>query len=243
MDALHGRYHTMQPQKQELMRKYLQSQLREQNYENVPKALDPQKNQMFMSRPSFHYRQASLGRHTTNQYHSRSHSQHHYNAMLQSPECNNYCNLPPHLDAVPAYPRINQGNRSNHSPPPPMMTTQHQVTTQQKRVQLDSMTVMRLGAELNVTVDAAPEMPPSRQYSIVETRHGQLYKIPFPHVRILNTNVNNSQDNVSIRKGEPVTVLGPSSEDRSKFTICYKKAHTQVPHQYTQRPVFNWHIH
>jgi len=107
------------------------------------------------------------------------------------------------------------------------------------------MTVMRLGAELGVPIDAAPEMPPSREYSISESANGQLYKVPFPQTRLMALDINDPLENIYLRKGEPVTVLGPSAEDRSKFTICYKKGHCEIPHQYTQRPMIgynDWHV-
>ena len=103
---------------------------------------------------------------------------------------------------------------------------------------MDSMTVMRLGVELGVAIDAAPEMPKSRKYSVSEASNGQMYKFLFPQTRVVATDFSDPQEDVFIRKGDSVTVLGPSDEDRSKFTICHKEGYVDVPHQYTQRPLF-----
>lgn len=204
------------------------------NYENVPKTMERGERQHFVGH-QFHCHQTSKTRRSSpTHHHGRSHSHHYYNAMLPPPDYINYCNLPPHLDA--SYPMISLANRSRHSTQPALIG-QPTAPLQQRRAQLDSMTVMRLGVELGFPIDASPMMPPSRSYSIIESRNGNLHKLPFPHSRVMAIDVIDPQEDIHIRKGDLVTVLGPSNEDRSKFTVCYKKGHIEVPHQYTQQPI------
>jgi len=240
-----NKFHTMQPGDRGFLKvhHYLKSiQKAHENYENVQSMVD--KQALIAGHQSHshhqHHRQISNTRLAQNHFHTRSQSQHHYNSMLPPSEYNNYYNLP-HIDA--AFPGIARP-RTSPPPSPPLII---QSPPQQKRVQLDSMTVMRLGAELGVPIDAAPEMPPCRDYTIV-SKDGHLYKIPFPQTRIMATAINDPQENVYLQKGDTVIVLGPSNEDRSKFVVCYKNGHIEIPHQYTQRPSVglghqSWHGH
>ena len=199
------------------------------NYVNVPGQEPPRLFSPLQNHPRHqhhhHTRHASsTTRHGPNNFHSRSQSQHHYNTMSQQPEYINYYNI--------AGPTIGPANRSAQASPPPLFSQ----PSPQRRVQLDSMTVMRLGVELGVPIDAAPKMPPRREYSISKTPDGYMYKILYPQTRIMATDVNDPDVDIHIRKGEPVMVLGPSREDRSNLTICHKERHIDIPHQYTQKP-------
>jgi hypothetical protein len=76
-------------------------------------------------------------------------------------------------------------------------------------------------------------MPSSRQYSIVSF-DDRYFKVAFPHTRTMTKRFTDPHTKLRIEPGETVSVLGPSKDDRSKFTICYKEQHIDLAYQYTK---------
>lgn len=244
-----GKSYTLQPDERMRVFHNLQA-LRNApaNYENVQSMED---KELGLINHGYHRREISMTRQPTIHFHCRSQSQHHYNAMLHPPpDYNNYYNLPqgdPCLDHSPPPPIIMPSRQHQHNQRHHHHHHHHQQQQQQRRTQLDSITVMRLSAELGVNIDEAPRMPPSRKYSI-STRGRDWYRVPFPQTRVMTVDVNDPEENIHIRKGESVIVLGPSKGDRSKFTICYNGGHIELPHLFTQQSHIQidrsrWHGH
>lgn len=153
--------------------------------------------------------------------HSRSHSQHYYHTMYQVNDLNNYYNI---STIVPA---ITRSRRSpiNEPPPPIHNPVAH----------LDCITVMQVCNELGNNIDSSPPMPNPRNYSILNTREG-LFKVAFPQTRAMKNNYRDPLTGTVIKSGESVSVLGPSKDDRSKFTVCFNDKHIDLPHQHTLAP-------
>ena len=63
-----------------------------------------------------------------------------------------------------------------------------------------------------------------------------LYKFTFPQRRFIKGQFTDPVTGISLPPGATVSVLGTSKDDRSKFTVCYKDQHIDMPHQLTQAP-------
>jgi hypothetical protein len=220
---------TLQNNKRYIFEKYFKDfqQSLATNYANVP--LDHESPPSLKATANHHannhhHRQVSRhSHHSRSQHvHSRSHSQHYYQTMHHQfhpsvNDPNNYYNL---TNLV--------------GPPPPMTVSRHSPINEpllNNRTHLDCITVMQVCNELGNNIDSAPPMPSSRQYSIVITNNGY-FKMAFPQSRTMMKNFQDPNTKLFIKAGEIVSVLGPSKEDRSKFTICYKEQHIDVQHQY-----------
>lgn len=220
------RSRTLQPirtssDKDFLLERYLKSQMERDNYANAevihphepfaPKPRNtarPPNISFHHSRPSFYQHQ-----HQHQHLHSRSQSQHHYHTMHQGDMT--YYN-------AAAMPRIMQSVPINEPPP-----TIH-------KQQLDTITMMQVCNEFG-NLDSSPQLPGPRNYSIIRTQ-GCLQKVGFPQTRTLKKRFHDPLKGVFIEKGDPVSVLGPSKDDRSKFTICHYDNHIDIPHQLTNQP-------
>lgn len=195
-----------------ILTKYLESQIdsgdsERANYANVPQ------DSHTVSRPHQHV-------------HTRSLSQHHYYHTMRHQDFNNYYNIsnvPTGTTIVPA--------RSRHPSPinePPAMHNH--------MGHMDSITLFQICNEL-FPLDSPPPMPNSRNYTILGSKECcPLYKAPFPQRRFTRGHFTDPQTGISLAPNSPVSVLGPSKEDRSKFTVCYNDQHIDIPHQLTQAP-------
>lgn len=221
-----------------IMEKYMRSLTQEgqvTNYANIQQPDISATSTLAANRiisKNHHQRQAS--RLSQSQLHRRTHQQHYYQTMHPHHTVhpsfnipNNYYNLTGLNGTVPPPPAITGPRHSPMHDPPPLLNN---------RTQLDCITVMQVCNELGNNIDQAPPMPRSRQYSIVRTNNGN-YKVAFPQTRIMTKNFHDQHTKLEIKIGEVVSVLGPSREDRSKFTICYKEQHIDVQHQYTSLPI------
>jgi len=209
--------------KQFMLNKYFTSQMNSvdserANYANVP----PDADETLLIRP--HQHQPHNPHPRPHQHvHNRSHSQHYYHTMCQVNDLNNYYNLSNiGTTIIPA--------RSRHpSPinePPPM----HNHVTQ-----LDSITIMVVCNELGI-LDSPPPMPNPRKYSVSGSRECGLYKIAFPQRRFVKGHFTDPNTGICLTPGSLVSVLGPSKDDRAKFTVCYNDQHIDMPHQLTCHP-------
>lgn len=207
---------TLQPyEKQFLINKYFASQMAQiANYANVP--VDREEP------PMMHQRGHSHSRSHHHHIHNRSHSQHYYHTMYPANDLNNYYNI---SNIGPAIITPRSRHSPINEPPPPIHNP----------AQLDCITLMQIWNELGNNIDCPPPMPPSRNYSISNAREG-LFKVMFPHSRMMKADYNDPTSRTFIKSGDIVSVLGPSKVDRAKFTVCYKDRHVDLPHQLTQPP-------
>lgn len=204
-----------------MISKYFNSQLAQEadraNYANVP-LKDPEE-QLFMQQQPHHLHTRPHHQHV----HSRSHSHHYYHTMCQSNDVHqsNYYNLSNFGTTI--IPARSTRHPSPINEPQPM---HNQVAP------LDNITFMQVCAELG-NIDSPPPMPSSRNYTISGTREGGLYKITFPQRRYIKGHYSDPITGVSLTPGSIVSVLGPSKEDRGKFTVCYNDKHIDMPHLLT----------
>lgn len=198
-------------------------------YANVPNheddPLSPISHQQHQTHHNHHHqRQQSRHSHRSHHHqhlHARSHSQHYYQPMLTQGlnDLNCYYNVVP--------PGITRSRHSpSNEPPRPIHTHPGQ---------LDCITLMQVCNELGNNIDSAPPMPSSRKYTISRTQ-GETFKVALPQKRIMNVDFCDQFTGTSIKAGESISVLEPSNDDRSKFTICYDHKYIDLPHQYTQAP-------
>lgn len=182
------------------------------SYANVP--LDPDTNV-----PLSHMQQAQH-----NHFHNRSQSQHYYHTMRNNNDPNNYCNLSNFgLNLMPT--------QSRHPSPILDVPTIHN----HHLPQLDSITILRVCNELG-NLDSPPPMPNSRDYSISRSREYGLCKIKFPQYRFVKSKFTEPGTRKTLAAGNLVTVLGPSKNDRSKFTVSNSIHFLDIPHQLTAPP-------
>lgn len=231
---------TLQPDgRMFLMQKYFNTAIspwaQPTTYANVPIERDttpvaPAMHQPHQDHHGHHQRQPSRHSHRSHNHqhlHARSHSQHYYQPMLSQglndPNC--YYNVAPPGVA-----------RSRHSP---INEPLHPIHNQP--AQLDCITVMQVCNELGNNIDSSPPMPSSRKYSISNIQGG-LLKIAFPQTRTMKVDFRDHVTRTFIKSGETISVLEPSKEDRSKFTVCYKDKHIDLPHQFTQPSPIHWNL-
>lgn len=192
------------------------------NYANVgPVATD---HSLALALPRHHYTSRP---HHHQHVHSRSQSQ-HYHHMNQSNDpinLNNYYNLSNIDTIIPA--------RSRHSPANAVAPMPNQTVPL-----LDSMTMLQILNELGQSIDTSPSMPPSKKYTISGSSSSGFFKVFFPQCRVVKGKYTDPLTQISIKPGETVSVLGYSRDDRSKFTVCYKDTHIDMPHQLTIAPGF-----
>lgn len=191
------------------------------NYANVEQVTPSQS--MALALPRHHF----TNRPTHHQHmHSRSQSQHYHHMSQTNDQINpnNYYNLSNIGTIIPA--------RSRHSP-----TNAVAPMPNQSFPTFDSMTMLQILAELGQNIDTTPSIPPSKKYTISASSSG-IYKVFFPQCRVLTGKFTDPLTQISIGRGETVSVLGYSREDRSKFTVCYKDNHIDMPHQLTKAPGF-----
>lgn len=157
-----------------------------------------------------------------NHMHHRSQSQHYYHTMggqaNESNHHNNYYNLS-NMGTTVVTARARHTSPINGPPP-----------LHNRVAPLDTITVMQVCNELGYHLDSAPRMPPPRNYSISKDRRS---KIAFPQQRYVKTQFTDPITNVTLQPDAPITVLGPSKDDRSKFEVCYNNYHLDMPHQWT----------
>lgn len=213
--------------KQFMLIKYFASQFNpvdseRANYANMPTA---QEEPIMPNQTRHHSHHAHHLHHPRPNYqhvHSRSHSRHYYQPMCQVNDLNGYYNLSNIGTTIkPARSRL----PSPVNEPPPIHS---------RVAQLDSITVMQVCVELGNLVDSPPPLPSSRHYTISDSRQCGLFKIKFPQRRYIKGQFTDHVTGTSLPPGSIVSVLGPSKEDRSKFTICYNEQHIDIPHQLTQ---------
>lgn len=196
--------------KQAQVHKYLHSQM-----DSIDSGRANYANVLHPSRPHQHV-------------HTRSQSQHYYHTMCPSAnDFNNYYNI----SNVPGG-TTNIPTRSRHPSPIIEPPTIHNHIVHH----IDSITIMQVCNELGY-LDSPPAMPSSRNYTISASKEcGLLYKIPFPQRRFTRGQFTHPFTGMSVAPNSLVTVLGPSKEDRSKFTVCYNDQHIDIPHQLTHVP-------
>lgn len=178
-------------------------------------------------------------------HHHRSHSQAHtfargsYHTMCQANDYNNYYNLSNiGTTIIPARSRRHSPiNEAVASSMHRTMIANRQNPHHGQMPQMTPLTLMQVCEEKYGNVDAPPPMPASRNYTISCCRNSRaLYKLSFPQQRLVRGHFTDPVTRVSIKPNSQVTVIGPSQEDRSKFTVCYKDQHVDMPHQLTIAP-------
>lgn len=192
-----------------MLTKYFNSQKRAE-YANVP--LEPE--QLFP-----HHLHQSHPRSQHPHVHTRTQSRHLYHTTCPLNVSNQYYNLEQAI--IPTRSR----HASPINEPPPMHG---------RVVQLDNLTIMQVCNELGYELDSNPPVPPARSYTISASRDCVFYKNRFPQERFVKGSFKDPKTGVPIPKGSLVTVLHVSTEDRSKFTVCFQDQHIDIPHQLTQ---------
>lgn len=160
--------------------------------------------------------------------HNRSYSQHYTNPKCQVNEPTNYYNISNIGTIIPS--------RSQHqSPIQERQPSRSQYIQQQPliKAQVPPTQLMQL-CNLLGNVDCPPPMPCPRQYTI-RSQDGVLYKSKMPQNRVTRDHYTDPIRNIHLSPGTPITVLCPSTADRSKFTICVNDSgiHLDIPHQLT----------
>lgn len=174
--------------------------------------------------------------HRSNNLHHRSQSQHYYqpNTLCQVNDFNNYYNISNFggtiIPARSRHPSPINGIVDHQSPivpPPPSM--------QQLTHNMNNIDMMQVFNELGC-LDAAPPLPEPRNYTISRTRNS-LYKVALPQRRLIKGQYTDILTGISLTPGTAVSVLHPSKEDRSKFTICLNdQHHVDISHHLTHVP-------
>lgn len=195
-------------------------------YANVPMKQD--ESQPFMDlnyqhRHVMHHLQAR----PPHALHSRSNSRHYYHARCQVNDPNNYYNLSNIGTIIP---------RSSH--PSPHQLHEHPPPNH-NHAQFDSLTIMQVCNEFG-NLDSPPPMPPPRNYTVTRVQDGSLFKVMLPHRRTTKFQYTDHTTGTSIPPDSTISVLAPSRDDRSKFSICVcidgHYRHIDMPHQLTQAP-------
>lgn len=222
---------TLQPNdKQFLLNKYFASQMAQlarQDRSNYANVFVDQEEPAFLlhHHQPRHLPRHSLPHHHQQPLHNRSHSQHYYHTMYPVNDLNNYCNIS----------TIGQAIKPARTRPQSPITNEQPSPLNNPVAQLDCITVMQVCNELGNNIDSAPPVPNGRTYSILRTRDG-LFKVAFPQTRVMKSDYADPHTGTVIKSGESVSVLGPSKEDRSLFTVCYQDKHMDLPHQLTRAP-------
>ena len=222
-----NRSHTMNADMGYMIQKYLESYNPAQeigiNYANVPPVsndlVTPVHN--FSHSHSHHHHQPSRISHHSRSNHQRvnsqSQSQHLYHTTHG---VNNYYNI---SNVFPQHSPISRTCRSPINEPEPIKHNPEN---------FNCLTVMHVCNEMGNNIDSAPPMPKSRQYTISTFRNA-LFKVAFPQTRTMKVDFLDMRTKTFIKANESITVLHPSKEDRSKFTVCYNNQHFDMPHQHT----------
>lgn len=226
------RSHTLHGNMNFIIQKYFASQnalanaqeIGPRNYANVPLDSDNLVTPVLNFSHNHHHHQPSrISHHSRSNHqrvHSQSQSQHLYHTTHGVNDLNNYyniCNIFPQHGPIsrPCHSPINE-------PQPPMHNPKN----------FNCLTVMHVCNEMGTNIDSAPPMPKSRQYTISRTRNA-LFKVAFPQTRTMKVDYQDMRTKTFIKAHEDITVLHPSKEDRSKFTVCYNEQHFDMPHQHT----------
>lgn len=214
-----------------IIQKYLESTRREQaNYANVPADNQTPPVTPVHHQQNYHVHHPSRVSHHSRSHHhvhSRTFIQHYYRPLFTH-DVNSYYNMP------------NVGmTRSHHSPvlnrppPPPHM---------HNPPQLDCITVMHVCNELGNNIDSSPPMPESRQYSVIRFKQ-TLVKLAYPQMRTTKSDFLDHRTRTYVKAGETISVLGPTKDDRSMVSICYRGQHLVIPHQLTRPPPLDRELH
>lgn len=158
-----------------------------------------------------------------------SQSQHHCQNYNQADDPNNYYNM---------FDLRGPNHRSTTNETLPMI---------QNHGQVDSITVLQQAWTDRGNLDTEPPLPSPRKYSIASAPDGCRYKVKMPHRRLTKFPFTDPKLGVFLRPGSCVTVLHPSKQDRSKFTVLYQLESTcmaiDIPQQITAEPSLMPHYH
>lgn len=155
---------------------------------------------------SWHHHQRS----PSNQFSklSRSHHQNYPCSIYPINDPNSYYNLS-NIDTIK--PRSHhQSPIHEHMAPAPIKS---QIT------QFNSIDIMQICNAIGQQIDSPPRTPQPRKYTVCLGQDGNHYKINMPQIRFLHNDYSCPKTGTFWKKSTPVTVLEPSKEDRSKFTI------------------------
>lgn len=163
--------------------------------------------------------------------HTRSRSQNHYHTMChQVNDPNNYYNL--NIGSTTIIPERARHHSSPMNKAPLAPSSVVPPPVHNRLAQFDTITIMQVCNELG-NLDTSPPMPSPRNYTISGSKNCCMYKNPFPQCRYLKGQFTDPITGISIPPRTPVTVLCVSKADRSKFTVCYRDHHIDLPHQLT----------
>lgn len=217
------RSNMMQDPKHFMLQKFFESQyhynteLDRAKYANVPVEQD---HHLAMPMPRHHL---PIRPHHV---HHRSQSQHYYHNMSPINDTINYNNQYYNLSNTDTI----KPARSRHLPTN-IPNSMHPCNV----AHLDDLTAMQVMGELGIHLDTEPPIPPSRKYTVSGSCNSGLFKISFPQYRVVNLEYTDPYTQVTIKPGETVTVLGYSNDDCSKFNVCYKDQHIEMPHKIWSR--------